>query len=74
VHLWSRFQRIVTIGAPSRDRRCTHVPLTRAEQSATVALMAGYTVVDVETTGYSPAHHDRVVEIALVRVSERGEI
>ena len=36
--------------------------------------MAGYTVVDVETTGYSPAHHDRVVEIALVRVSERGEI
>ena len=36
--------------------------------------MAGYTVVDVETTGYSPAHHDRVVEIALVHVSERGEI
>lgn len=30
-------------------------------------------VVDVETTGFSPRHHDRVVEIAIVRLSARGE-
>jgi DNA polymerase-3 subunit epsilon len=36
--------------------------------------MAGYTVIDVETTGLSPAHHDRVVEIGLVYVSHAGEI
>lgn len=36
--------------------------------------MAGYTVIDVETTGLSPAHHDRVVEIGVVYVSHGGEI
>jgi len=30
-------------------------------------------VVDVETTGFSPRHHDRVVEIAIVRLSAQGE-
>lgn len=34
----------------------------------------GYTVVDVETTGFSPANGDRVVEIGVVYVSPRGEV
>jgi DNA polymerase III subunit epsilon len=33
-----------------------------------------YAVVDVETTGFSPKHHDRVVEIAVVRTNARGEV
>ena len=34
----------------------------------------GYTVVDVETTGLSPAANDRVVELSAVYVSHRGEL
>ena len=34
---------------------------------------ATFAVVDVETTGFSPRLHDRVVEIAVVRLSRRGE-
>ena len=36
--------------------------------------MTGYTVVDVETTGLSPEHHDRIVEIGVVYVSDDGDI
>ena len=36
--------------------------------------MEGYTVVDVETTGFSPDNGDRVVEIGVVYVSPRGEV
>ncbi len=36
--------------------------------------MAGYTVIDVETTGLSPERYDRVVEIGIVCVSHEGEI
>lgn len=36
--------------------------------------MSGYTVIDLETTGLSPERGDRVVEIGVVYVSERGEI
>ena len=36
--------------------------------------MSGYTVIDLETTGLSPETHDRVVEIGVVYVSDRGEI
>ena len=36
--------------------------------------MKGYAVVDVETTGFSPAKHDRIIEIAVVQLSERGEV
>lgn len=36
--------------------------------------MAGYTVIDVETTGLSPAHHDRIVELGVVYVSHEGQI
>lgn len=35
--------------------------------------MAGYAVVDVETTGLFPGGHDRVVEVAVVQVSPDGE-
>ncbi|MFT4052010.1 MAG: exonuclease domain-containing protein, partial [Microbacterium sp.] len=38
------------------------------------ALMAGFAVVDVETTGIYPAGHDRVIELAVVHVDERGRI
>ena len=34
----------------------------------------GYTVIDVETTGLSPKTGDRVVEIAVVYVSDSGDI
>lgn len=34
----------------------------------------GYTVIDLETTGLSPTHHDRVVELAVVYVSGQGQI
>lgn len=36
--------------------------------------MSGYTVIDLETTGFSPRQNDRVVEIAAVYVSESGQI
>ncbi len=36
--------------------------------------MAGYTVIDVETTGLSPEHHDRIVEIGVVYVEHDGNI
>jgi len=36
--------------------------------------MSGYTVIDVETTGFVPEKHDRVVEIGVVFVSHQGEI
>ncbi|WP_188779917.1 exonuclease domain-containing protein [Marmoricola endophyticus] len=36
--------------------------------------MSGYTVIDLETTGLFPKKHDRVVEIAMVFVSDTGEV
>lgn len=36
--------------------------------------MDGYAVVDVETTGFSSAKHDRIVEVAVVRVDGHGRI
>lgn len=36
--------------------------------------MAGYAVVDLETTGFSYAKGDRIVEIGVVLVNEAGEI
>lgn len=33
-----------------------------------------YAVIDVETTGFSPAHGDRVIEIALARMDAAGRI
>jgi len=36
--------------------------------------MAGYTVIDFETTGLSPRHGDRIVEIGVVKVSHQGEV
>lgn len=42
--------------------------------SPSVGAVPGYVVVDVETTGFSPGRGDRVVEIAMVRVSEDGAV
>lgn len=36
--------------------------------------MDGYAVVDLETTGFSPAKHDRIVEVAVVHVDGQGQI
>lgn len=36
--------------------------------------MSGYTVIDVETTGFVPEKHDRIVEIGVVYVNAMGEI
>ena len=36
--------------------------------------MAGYTVIDVETTGLSPEQHDRIVEVGVVYVSHEGRV
>lgn len=36
--------------------------------------MPGYAVIDLETTGFSPAKHHRILEIGVVEVSETGEI
>jgi len=33
---------------------------------------AAFAVVDVETTGFSPRLHDRVIEVAVVRLSPGG--
>ncbi|AMB59191.1 exonuclease domain-containing protein [Microterricola viridarii] len=35
---------------------------------------AGFAVIDFETTGFSPAKHDRVVEVAVVHVNELGRV
>lgn len=34
----------------------------------------GFAVIDLETTGFSPDHHDRIVEIAIVHVSPDGHV
>jgi DNA polymerase-3 subunit epsilon len=34
----------------------------------------GYLVIDVETTGFSPARHDRIVEVGVVQVDAAGAI
>lgn len=34
----------------------------------------GFAVIDFETTGLSPATHDRVIEVAVVHVDEHGEL
>lgn len=36
--------------------------------------MSRYAIVDVETTGLSPAHHHRIVELALVLVDDQGQV
>lgn len=36
--------------------------------------MTGYSVIDFETTGFSPQKHDRVVEVGVVHVSPQGVI
>jgi len=36
--------------------------------------MAGYAVVDLETTGLFPGGHDRIVEVGVVLVSPAGEV
>lgn len=36
--------------------------------------MSGYVVLDFETTGFSPAEHDRVVEVGVVEVDPRGAV
>jgi len=42
-------------------------------RSAQVSTRQGYVVVDVETTGFSPARGDRICEIALISMNARGE-
>ncbi|TQM83734.1 DNA polymerase-3 subunit epsilon [Saccharothrix saharensis] len=37
-------------------------------------MVAGYAVVDVETTGLHPGFHHRVVEVAVVHVDRRGRV
>lgn len=34
--------------------------------------MSGYTVIDLETTGLFPQHHDRIIEIGVVRLTDSG--
>ena len=36
--------------------------------------MSGYAVVDTETTGFSPAHGDRVLEVAVVLLDAAGSV
>lgn len=36
--------------------------------------MSGYTVVDLETTGLFPQMHDRIVEVAVVQLSDQGHL
>ncbi|WP_106506154.1 exonuclease domain-containing protein [Brachybacterium timonense] len=36
--------------------------------------MRGYTVIDLETTGFSPKKHHRVIELGVVHVSPTGQI
>lgn len=36
--------------------------------------MPGYAVLDLETTGFSPEKHHRILEIGIVEVAETGEI
>ena len=34
----------------------------------------GYAVIDFETTGFSPTHHHRIIEIAVVHVAPDGTV
>lgn len=40
----------------------------RIHRGRSAAQMLGYAVLDVETTGLRPGGHDRIVEIAIVRL------
>src|SRR5690554_5320694 len=34
--------------------------------------MSGYAVIDIETTGFSPAHNHRILEVAVILVDSAG--
>jgi len=36
--------------------------------------VTSYAIIDLETTGFSPAHHHRVIEIAIVSADENGAV
>jgi DNA polymerase-3 subunit epsilon len=36
--------------------------------------MSRYAVIDIETTGFSPAHHHRILEIGVVLVDDEGNL
>ncbi len=42
--------------------------------ATTILIVAGYAVVDVETTGLLPDWHHRIAEIAIVHVDRRGAV
>ena len=46
----------------------------RQTQTQGESAMAGYAVVDLETTGLFPGGHDRIVEVGVVLVSPDGEV
>ena len=56
---------------PLREAYCWGQTPADRQKGTTVA---GYAVVDVETTGLFPGRHDRVIEIAIVHVSPDGDI
>lgn len=45
-----------------------------AELVRGLSALAGYAVVDLETTGFSPAFRDRVIEIAVVQLDPAGRV
>ncbi|WP_205620827.1 exonuclease domain-containing protein [Intrasporangium chromatireducens] len=50
------------------------MPLDEDLETGGTRSVSGYTVIDVETTGLFPEKHDRIVEIAVVYVSDQGDI
>lgn len=63
------------VPAPGRRDTATQ-PRSRVARNSPSARrpspLAGFAVIDVETTGFSPAKHDRIVEVAVVHTDEYG--
>lgn len=62
-------------GCSSRTSGVSSTPIDRRVDVGAVPALLGessFAVVDVETTGFSPLHGDRIVEVAVVRLSAAG--
>lgn len=63
-----------TSSTPAESRSSTKPTVQGTGSAPRTRVPHGYTVIDVETTGLSPKAGDRVVEIAVVYVSDAGEV
>lgn len=70
------FRRLLGEGQTTSDSAREPRPEAPKHDTPSVTQLenATFSVVDVETTGLSPSHHHRILEIAIVQVDRRGHV